>query len=499
MIRYTILIVFAMIVNMLILLSDTNAEQSSSLIRPHSENPYYLSWDGTPVFPIGAAGIHSWYPLSGFDDVTYQEQLVRLAAAIKAIDNPHVCGFARCLAYSPVTVGERTGEVLQPWLLLEDGRYDLEQFSPEWEKQLHHYLAIALENRIIISLEVWDDWSVTRGPGGAHDPGPGFVWNIHPFNPINNINYDESVLPATTEHCNPPFYRTIPSQDDNPTVLNLQKHYVNHLLGIASNFPNVMINISNESRASLEWSRYWASYIRDHAASGVMIGDMPSTNRRDGGGECDPDLNPLTLCTDPLYDYIDIAQGVSRHEFGAASRQALGGAERIRLYRDAMNNAGLQRPLVISKDYSNFGLEGDIVFWSRFVGGAATSRFHRPWGEEAETVVQYQHEAVEHLGRFIAKVPFWTMAPAPEMLTYLPKDASANVLAAPDGPVVFQLLGGSEGDTLQVNVGSGTWKVLWVNPATGQDLKNGEVSTDNSVFELEIPGELEHRILLLQR
>ncbi len=497
--RCIVKIVMSMVFSLLVLLPDSNAEQSNNQLQPYPENPFYLAWGETPVFPIGGAGIHSWYPLSGFDGVTYQDQLERLAVVVKSIDNPHVCGITRCLAYSPVAKGDYSGEALQPWLLLDDGRYDLTQFSPEWEKRLQHYLSIALENRIVISLEIWDDWSLTRGPGGARDPGPGLVWNIHPFNPKNNINYDETVLPANAERCNPPFYRTIPSQDDNPIVLDLQKLYVNRLLEFASDHPNVMINISNESRATLEWSQYWATYIREHAAPGLMIGDMPSTNRRDGHGECDPELNPLTLSTDPLYDYVDIAQGVSRHEFGAAVKQAIGGAERIRMYRAAMESADTRRPLVISKDYTNYGLDGDIVFWSRFVGGASTSRFHRPWGEEAETVVQYQHEAMERLGRFIAKVPFWNMAPAPEMLTRLPEGTNANVLAAPDGPVVIQLLGGGAGNTMLIDVGSGAWKILWVDPATGQDLAQSEVSTDNAMLELEIPGDLVHRILLLQR
>jgi hypothetical protein len=54
-----------------------------------------------------------------------------------------------------------------------------------------------------------------------------------------------------------------------------------------------------------------------------MIGEMPSTNRKDGGGECDYELNPLTLCTDINYDFVDIAQGVSAHEFGEPRQQAL--------------------------------------------------------------------------------------------------------------------------------------------------------------------------------
>jgi hypothetical protein len=105
--------------------------------------------------------------------------------------------------------------VLQPWLKLDDGRYDLEQFEPAWEERLRAFLDAALERRIVVSLEVWDDWSVTRGPGGAYDPGEGNGWNAHPFNPKNNVNYDEAILPAETSVCNAPFYSTIPLRNNN--------------------------------------------------------------------------------------------------------------------------------------------------------------------------------------------------------------------------------------------------------------------------------------------
>ncbi len=57
-----------------------------------------------------------------------------------------------------------------------------------------------------------------------------------------------------------------------------------------------------------------------------MTGEMPSTNRKDGGGECEAYFNPMTLSTDPAYEYVDIAQAVSGHEFGGDSfRQAVEG------------------------------------------------------------------------------------------------------------------------------------------------------------------------------
>ncbi len=425
----------------------------------------------------------------------------RLAGVMEEIGSPHVCGFVRCLPYDPMNHMHdgAVKEVLQPWVKLADGRYDLERFEPKWDKRLRAFLTAALQRRIVVSLEIWDDWSVTRGPGGAYDPGAGAAWNAHPFNPRNNVNYDESVLPATTARCDAPFYSTIPSRRHIRRVLDLQKRYVDHLLAIASEYPNILISIANESRAHLEWSRFWAETARQQVPSGMMIGEMPSTNRKDGGGECEHAFSPLTLCTDQKYDYVDVAQGVSGHEFGSPREQALGGGRRLLEYRRAMAEAGTRRPLVVSKDYTRGPDGGDMVLWGRFVGGAAAARFHRLAGNHPESIRRFQHEAVARLGRFIARVPFWRMHPEPGLVKELPSGAGANVLAEPGGPCVVQLIGGGKGDKLRLTLPSGTWAVRWIDPATGRELTRSEATSDATGLELEIPEEGEHYIIHLYR
>jgi hypothetical protein len=470
-------------------------------VQPFAGNPFYLAWGDTPVFPLGPTGYHAWTPISRPGTVDSHEQLYRLSRVIDGIGSPHVVGFVRCLPYDPnnhMHDGEVV-RVLQPWVKTDDGRYDLRRFAPEWERRLKDYLDLALNLRIIVSLEVWDDWSVSRGVGGAWDPGPEGAWNIHPFNPRNNINYDSAVLPETTTECNAPFYRTIPSQSDITEVLDLQKFYVDQLLSIVSDYPNVLLNISNESRANLEWSRFWAEYIRRRIPL-TMIGEMPSTNRKDGGGECEYLFNPMTLSTDPRYDYVDIAQAVSGHEFGGnAQRQALEGSMRIAEYRAAMKEAGTERPLIVSKDYTRGPEGGAIVSWSRFVGGAASARFHRPAGDHPESVIIFQHEMAGHLGRFIARVPFWQMDMHHGVIKVLPSGAGGNVLTDLVSHYVIQLLGGSEGEKLELQLSPGNWSVSWIDPSSGTEFANNEAVVNSSTMELNIQGVFDHRIIYITK
>ncbi len=467
-------------------------------VQPYAGNPFYLAWGDTPVFPIGATDFHAWTPISRPGMVNFHGQLNRIAGLISETGSPHVVGLVRLMPYDPNYT--EVIRVLQPWVRMEDGRYDLARFEPEWERRLKDYLDLARDLRIIVSLEVWDDWSVSRGVGGAWNPGPMRAWNGHPFNPGNNINYGNDILPETTTECNAPFYSTLPSKSNITEVLALQKLYVDHLLDIISDYPNVLINMSNESRADLEWSRFWADYIRQRAPL-MMVGDMPSTNGKDGGGECEYIFSPMTLSTDPHFDYVDIAQAVSQHEFGRnPRRQALEGSKRIAGYRTAMREAGTERPLIVSKDYTRDPEGGAIVLWSRFVGGAASARFHRPRvGDHTESVVNFQHEAVGNLGSFIARVPFWQMDIHPEVLSVTPPGAGANVLTDLENHYVIQLIGGGEGEKLKLELSPGNWNVSWIDPGSGIEFFNYEAVVNSNELELDIKGEFEHRIIYITK
>ncbi|MEX0885772.1 MAG: hypothetical protein WD009_04955 [Phycisphaeraceae bacterium] len=430
-------------------------------MAPYPENPRYLAMDGQPIFAIGATHRHSWAPISRPEEFPLLQDLDRLDAMVRRTPGDRVRGFVRLIAYDPLN-HQHDGPVtrlLQPWKRLADGRFDLEQFEPAWEQRLRAFLDAAHERRIVVSLELWDDWSITRGAGGQSDPGPGRGWNGHPFNPNNNVNYDETVLPATTRECYAPFYRTLPEHENITAALALQHRYADRLIDIAGGYGNVLWNVANESRAPLSWSQYWASYLGERLP-GRLIGDMPSTNRRDGRGECDPEFNPATLAVDDRYGYVDIAQGVSRHEFGPdVIKQAVGGAARIRAYQQAMIEHGRIKPLVICKEYTNAGPDAVTALWSRFTGGAATARFHRPYGDvDFETIPSFQYAAAERLAQFVVGVAFERMQPMPELI--VSDDANINVLGAAGREYVAHLVGRREATELALDLPPGRWQVV---------------------------------------
>ncbi len=45
----------------------------------------------------------------------------------------------------------------------------------------------------------------------------------------------------------------------------------------------------------------------------------------------------------------------------------------------------------------------------------------------------------------------------------------------------------------------GKWIVRWIDPATGRQLDNYEVTVNSKTLKLDIPGKLDHRVIHLEK
>ena len=70
------------------------------------------------------------------------------------------------------------GFEVYPFLMLDDGRYDLSQWNPEYWDRFERFLQWTAERDIIVQIEVWDRFDYSRNH-----------WPPHPYNPKNNVNY----------------------------------------------------------------------------------------------------------------------------------------------------------------------------------------------------------------------------------------------------------------------------------------------------------------------
>jgi hypothetical protein len=280
--------------------------------------------------------------------------------------------------------------------------------------------------------------------------------------PRNNVNYGDDVLSTTTRACEAPFYATIPENEATRPALACQRRYADLYASVVEDHPNVVCDVSNESRATLEWSTYWAEYIREAIDADRLVGDMRSTNREDGSGQCDPRLQPATLFEDDRYDYADCSQALSAHSFGGDVHDLVAGTrDRVAEYYERMAAADPE-PIVVSKDYTFEAPDGRPVIWSKFVAGAATARFHRPTDGSEETAA-FDFECIERPGSFVADTTFRRHRPDRDVVVTTPPDAVALARSWPGEEYVVAVVDGGGGD-LAVALAPGTYAVRRYDP-----------------------------------
>lgn len=322
-------------------------------IQPWKEDPRYWQYKGEPVLLIGASNADNLFNHPDMPPDGLEAHLDWMASVggnyvrnvMSSRDEGNAYRFVR---------DEATG------------LYDLDQANEEYWNRFRDFLDMTYERDIIVQIEIWDRFDYAREP-----------WEKSPFNPKNNINYtaEESGLPEAVpnhpgQHENP-FMRTSPEQEHNPLVLGYQMDVVDRMLSISLEYPNVLYCISNETGESELWGAFWAQFIRDRAVTagvGVEITEMwDAWNLRS-------DMHRYTFDHPERYSFVDVSQ--NSHQIGQTQWDNLQWA------RDYV--ADPPRPVNSVKTYGgNHGggpIEGQHKLWRNILGGAASSRYHRPGG-----------------------------------------------------------------------------------------------------------------------
>ena len=157
------------------------------------------------------------------------------------------------------------GFEVYPFKRLENGKYDLTAWNDEYWARFERMLRETAKRGIFVQIEIWDRFDYTDSRGSNR-------WQIHPYNPRNNVNYtyDESGF-ATRYPDHPgankqPFFFTTPKQRNNQVVLRYQQQFVNKLLDYTLQFDHVLYCMDNETNGEEEWGRYWAHFVKERAA-----------------------------------------------------------------------------------------------------------------------------------------------------------------------------------------------------------------------------------------
>ncbi len=404
-------------------------------IQPWPANPFYWEYKGEPVLLVGGSD----------DDNLFQWPAEKLRPHLDAM-------FSAGGNYVRNTMSDRRdgGFEIYPFLPLPGGKYDLSRWNPEYWSRLEQFLRWTAERDIIVQIEIWDRFDLSR----EH-------WRTHPYKPANNVNYTpeesgfEADYPEHPGRNRQPFFFTTPGQRHNRTVLRYQQAFVDKLLSIALEYPHVLYCIDNETSGEEEWSRYWASYIKTKAREKGVRAFV--TEMWDPWDVKAP-MHQRTFDHPELYDFVDVSQ--NNHNKGERHwRNALWVRDYLRSQPRPVNTVK-----TYGADNNKFGhtdQDGIERLWRHLLAGFASARFHRP--PSGLGLNRKAQAALRAVRKAESLVRFWELAPRLDLVSE--REENEAYLAANPGKAYLVYF--TRGGSVKLQAEPGPWRLHWIDVDTG--------------------------------
>ena len=404
-------------------------------IRPSTEHPWYWQYKGEPVLLLGGSKDDSLFQIP--DLKTHLDDLA--AAGANYIRN---------------TMSDRPDHDFEvyPFRRLADGKYDLDQWNPEYWQRFANLLQWTYDRGIIVQIEVWDRFDYSREN-----------WKPHPYNPANNINYTyeaSGFAPEYPDHPGQnkqPFFFTTPNQRNKTVVLTYQQKFVEELLRHSLPYPHVLYCMDNETKADEAWGIYWAEFIQKRAkAAGVDVFVTEMWDDWNLKGE----QHRRTFNHPDRYAFVDVSQ--NNHQKGQTHW------DNFHWAREHLSKR--PRPINTVKTYGadtgRYGTDRDGMerWWRHLIGGAAAVRFHRPdsglgFSSKAEASIRVARK-LESL------IKLWDVDPANHLLRA--REPNEAYLAANPGRAYAIYFPDGGAVELDLRNHSGSFEVRWIDVETGE-------------------------------
>jgi hypothetical protein len=316
------------------------------------------------------------------------------------------------------------------------------------------------------------------------------VWQINPFNPKNNSNYDyqrTDLIDSVPTHpifSDNPFFTSIPSHRNNMRLLEFQQKFVDKLLSYALNYDHVLYCMDNETSVTSSWGAFWSTYLKKRAreeGKQIYCTEM-----------WDPwDLNHIShresFDHPELYEFVEISQ--NNHQVG--EKHWSNGLHQIARLK-ALDNL---RPVTNIKIYgSDQGRHGgsnqDAMekFFRALLFGASSARFHRPpsgigLSREAQQVIRSMRTVLD-------QVSFFEMVPLDVLTAREENEAYVRGLPGKEYVIYF-----TRGGSVHI-AEEGKWNLSWREVLADQTLTQEEVLVKNHSLELTCPGDGQWLLIL---
>jgi hypothetical protein len=419
------------------------AADSVNCIQPFAENPAYWQYKGEPVLLLGGSNDDNLFQYP--EQEAYLDELK--AAGINVIRNT-------------MSARQDKGHEVFVYKKLENGKYDLNRWNDEYWERFVNCLRWCEERDIIVQIEVWDRFDYSR----EH-------WEASPWRPVNNVTYtakESGLVNQYPEHAHrdkQPFFHSIAGMQryskELDVVRALQEKRVAKMLSYSLQHGNVLYCMNNETSTPVEWGLHWIKFIQAAAKeAGVTV--FTTDMFDDGYQPYRSDKTKFALARPDLYQFIDSSQVNSRvfnqehwNRFTWLVDQLKDKPRPInhtKIYSDGETNWGSGTPV-----------DGVERFWRNLLAGAASSRFHRPWGGIGSNDIA--KACIAAARKLETKVKLWDVVHRQDLLSEREDDEA--YLAAKEGEryALFFTDGGAV--KLDLSGHESTFELSWINIATG--------------------------------
>lgn len=345
-------------------------------IKIYKENPYYWEYNGHPTLLLGGSVEDNLFQIPNLS-----EHLDLLASSGGN--------------YVRNVMSSRDEGNLWPFEQQDDGKYDLNKWNEAYWQRFENFLVETAKREIIVQIEVWATFDFYRD-----------FWEVNPFNPKNNVNYNSrrSKLPETVDShptfTENNFFRSVPSQMALAQVLWFQQRFVDKMLEYSLKYGHVLYCMDNETSVTSDWGKYWARHIQKQAKA---VGKEVYTTEMWDPHDLSHPFHAETFDNPDIFSFVDISQ--NNHQSSDAHWN--NGIKQI----ERLEKINAIRPVNNVKVYGNDGgrhkttRDGIENFVQNVLMGCASTRFHRPTSgqglnETAQAVIKSMRELTDRMDFF---------------------------------------------------------------------------------------------------
>lgn len=429
-------------------------------IRQFPANPRYWQYMNKPVLLLGGSVEDNLFQIPDLE--SHLDRLVSVGG-----------NYIRC------TMSSRDEGDVWPFEKV-DGLYDLTKPGQEYWHRFENLLKLTRERGVVLQIELWDRFDFARDP-----------WQRNPYNPKNNRTYtpEESGLkeeyprhPSSNEN---PFFYSVPEEQNNELLLELQKRQVDELLARTLPAPNVLYCMDNETSGSPAWGAFWARYLRQKADQAGV--DVYTTEMWDAH-DLNAEEHKATFDHPETYQFVDVSQ--NNHQKGQMHWDNLQAA---REYIEAGPTRPMNNVKTYGADTGPFGNDRDALerFWRNVLGGLAAVRFHRPPAGQGLNENAQVH--IKSMRMLTDRMEVWNCTPHNDLLADR-SDNEAYCLANPGTCyAVYFPTGGAV--SVDLSACSTAMTMQWLDIASTQWTESGELTPGQAV-KLTAPAEGHWAVLI---